>query len=48
MERQTETQIGAVNLVALQLGAAYNGRDAAALAALYSDDAVLRVSMLLR
>lgn len=41
MEHQTDAQIGAVDQVALQLAAAFNGRDPAALAALYSDDVVL-------
>jgi ketosteroid isomerase-like protein len=41
VERVTHPQASAVEQVALQLGAAFNGRDPAALAALYTENAVL-------
>jgi ketosteroid isomerase-like protein len=41
VESQTHAQVVPVEQIALQLGAAFNARDPVALAALYTDDAVL-------
>jgi uncharacterized protein (TIGR02246 family) len=41
VERQAHPQVVSVEQVAVQLGAAFNARDPAALAALYTEDAVL-------
>jgi ketosteroid isomerase-like protein len=41
VKRQTDSQVGAVEQIAHQLGAAFNARDPVALAALYADNAVL-------